>query len=158
MKKWNLLIIGMIGLALIATVGFVLFLMESNIANQQKSTISLFQKNSSGIKLTVDGLNDTYLVGQHINFNITTTSKECSRPHIMLTNKNGNVTWTERPAPMFCDARPSWSDTRNWRLTEGDLGSLTVYEKGVYKITISFLGNVIEKNLHIVTTYPLKIV
>src|SRR5579885_1525162 len=151
MKTLNFLIICMIGLTMFAIMGFVLFLRESNISTQQQFTISLFQKNSSS-KLIIEGLNDTYLIAHPVEFNITTISKECSRPHITLTNENGNVIWTEKRDPMFCDMRFSWPNTpQSWHLTEGDLGRLVVYENGVYKITISFIGNTIEKDLHVVT-------
>jgi hypothetical protein len=143
-----------IGLAILAIAGFALYFMESSIVSQQNSEISIFQRNSTGIKLSVDSLNDQYLVGQQIDFNITTTSKQCSRPSVIVTSENGTIIWTSRPDPMYCDiVANSWPRTQNWHLTEGGLGSLAIYEEGIYKIGISFLGNTIEKTLRIIPTY-----
>lgn len=152
--RFYLPVFTIIGLVILAIAGFALYFMESSIVSQQNSEISIFQRNSTGIKLSVDILNDQYLVGQPIEFNITTTSKQCSRPSVVVTSENGTIIWTSRLDPMYCDiVTNSWTVTQNWHLTEGSLGSLVIYEEGIYKIGISFLGNTMEKTIRIIPTY-----
>ena len=109
------------------------------------------EENSHDVKIAVSGLNDTYLVGQRINFNLTTTSKECSRPHVTLTSANGSIVWTNRPDVMYCDVTSaSWQPLPwHWRLDDGGLGSMRINETGTYKITITFLGKIFEKEITI---------
>jgi len=127
--------------------------MVSNRVNPQNLEISPSQINTSVIKLTVYGLNDTYLVGQRINFDINTTSTECSRPHVILTSENGSTIWTNRPDAMFCDTISSSLPTsRHWRLDSGDLGSLQVNQTGIYKITIGFFGKTLEKQFSVISS------
>ena len=109
------------------------------------------EENSHDVKIVVSGLNDTYLVGQRINFNLTTTSKECSRPHVTLTSANGSIVWTNRPDFMFCDViSASWEPLPwHWILDDGGLGSIRINETGTYKMTITFLGKIFEKEINI---------
>ncbi|MDE1814848.1 MAG: hypothetical protein KGI05_09345, partial [Thaumarchaeota archaeon] len=109
------------------------------------------EENSHDVKIVVSGLNDTYLVGQRINFNLTTTSKECSRPHVTLTSANGSIVWTNKPDFMFCDVTSaSWQPLPwHWILDDGGLGSIRISETGTYKMTITFLGKIFEKEISI---------
>ncbi|HET7336473.1 MAG TPA: hypothetical protein VFJ23_01105 [Candidatus Nitrosotalea sp.] len=138
------------GIAVAIIVSFMLFFMMSGRFNQHNSEHILTQENSSDVKLTVSGLNDTYLVGQRINFNITTTAKGCSWPHVIVTRENGSILWNDSHNPMFCDTiANSGPQTWNWNFDNGSLGSLAIRDAGTYKMTISFHGNTMEKDLRI---------
>jgi len=138
------------GISIIVVSAFLFFFMMPNRTNQQNLEIHPSQINTSIITIRVEGLNETYLVGQQIRFNITTTSGECSRPRITLTSENGSTVWTNRPDAMFCDMMTSWPTTWHWNLDSGDLGILQVNETGIYKITISFFGKTFEREFSVI--------
>lgn len=152
MKSLYIAIITGTGISIIVISTFLFFFMMPNRTNQQNLEIRPSQINTSIITISIEGLNETYLVGQQINFNITTTSGECSRPSITLTNENGSVVWTNRPDPMFCDMMTSWPTTWHWKLDSGDLGTLQVNETGIYKITISLFGKTMEREFSVVSS------
>jgi hypothetical protein len=150
MKTLHLAIFTGTGISIIIVTTILIFFIQSSRSNQQNLEISPPQINASVIKLTVYGLNDTYLVGQRINFNINTTSTECSRPSVILTSENGSTVWTSRPDVMFCDiVSSSWPTSWHWRLDGVDLGTLQVNETGTYGITISFFGKTIEREISV---------
>ena len=152
MKTLHLTIITGTGIGLVVIMIFLLFLMTPNGSNQQNPEIHSSYENSSDVKIIVNDLNDTYLVGQRINFNLTTISKECSRPHLTLTEENGSMVWTSRPDAMFCDViSASWHTApRHWTIDSGGLGNLQVNKTGIYKMTIQFLGKTLEKQFSVI--------
>ncbi|SHO44927.1 exported hypothetical protein [Nitrosotalea sinensis] len=152
MKTPHLTIITGIGISVIIVATVLIFFSPSNVTTRQ-NLIPPSQINPSVITLTVYGLNDTYLVGQRINFNINTTSTECSRPHVILTSENGSTIWTNRPDVMFCDIiSSSWPASWHWRLDNGDLGVLRVNQTGTYKMIISFFGKTIEREFSVISS------
>ncbi|MDH2908183.1 MAG: hypothetical protein PXX83_08830 [Candidatus Nitrosotalea sp.] len=152
MKTLHFAIITGVGISIIIVATILIFFTPAYRTNQQ-NLISQSQTNASVIKLTVYGLNDAYLVGQRINFNINTTSTECSRPHVILTSESGSNVWTNRPDAMFCDIiSSSWPTSWHWRLDRGDLGVLQINKTGTYHITISFLGKTIEREFSVISS------
>ncbi|MDE1863063.1 MAG: hypothetical protein KGI33_09140 [Thaumarchaeota archaeon] len=149
MKTLHLAIITGTGISIIIATTILLIIPSNNGNHTMQGSPS--QINTSVIGIAVNGLNDTYYVGHPIKFGIITNSTECSRPHVTLTNENGNVVWANRPDVMFCDIiSSSWPTTWHWNLDSGDLGSLQVNETGTYKITISFFGKTLEKQFSVI--------
>ncbi|MDE1863552.1 MAG: hypothetical protein KGI33_11660 [Thaumarchaeota archaeon] len=107
----------------------------------------LYPPNESSDGLSVEGLNDTYTVGQPINFTVKFSgeSLSCSYPRVVLTTDNNILAWSNFGPLMMCDPADTVEQRQlSWPVDVEELHPMK--NSGSYNLVIIWNGKTLHKS------------
>ncbi len=99
-------------------------------------------------ELTVEGLKDTYGVGEQINFKIEFDELlgSCTQPHVTVENQTNQIIWESKEIAVPCSTDTTLRHGKGeLEFGNPDLGYLRINQTGSYYIHIWFAKEIVEK-------------
>jgi hypothetical protein len=121
---------------------------EFNTSNNNNNNST----STNTVELTINGLKDTYKVGEEVDFIIKVTGyrRLCTFPNIAVQNTNtGQVVWYSRTAILsFCE--PAHDINEEFHPRDIDRIPIILNETGTYRLGASVGGKPLLKNFDVV--------
>ncbi len=98
--------------------------------------------------LTVDGLKDTYNIGEQINFKVKFNEMigSCTQPYVLVKNQTGQIIWQSPEIALPCSTDTTLRHGQGeFEFGGPDLGYLRINQTGSYYIHILFVKEIVEK-------------
>jgi hypothetical protein len=99
-------------------------------------------------ELTVDGLKNTYNVGEQINFRVKFNEMigDCTQPYVIVKNQTDQIIWKSKEIAIPCSTDTTLHHgDGEFEFGNSDLGYLRINQTGSYFIHIWFAKEIVEK-------------
>jgi hypothetical protein len=109
-------------------------------------------------KITIDGLDPVYYVGEKINFKINFKGfvSSCDYPHMSIVDSNQNMIWKGNSLALMCDPQMSGSIVyinQTYQLSEGLGGPVAINQTGDYTTKVSWYDQKLDTGFTVISSH-----